>query len=323
MSGRSNRNFGFPARFQRLIHAVSASGWPARLAYRAGFQRNVVVREYHVIVPTLPVPMPALRIAFASDLHAGPMTHPDLLEGACQAICACNPDLLLLGGDYVSFRAAYIDPLAKRLAQISTRLGKFAVLGNHDLWSGPEQIIGKLEGAGIRVLTNDSLQLSEPFDLISICGLDDGFYGAPDPGLAFDGADGCRIVLMHSPSGLVQIGEHSFSLALCGHTHGGQIALPGGVPILLPRGALCRRFPFGRFQLNNGGVLIVSRGIGCSAIPFRTFCPSEIVICNLSGTAARRAATRYERAGARDHREGPAESVGSFPVGRSTRNLPR
>jgi predicted MPP superfamily phosphohydrolase len=88
---------------------------------------------------------------------------------------------------------------------------------------------------------------------------------------------------MHAPSGLLDLGPERFHLALCGHTHGGQIALPGGVPILVPWGALSRQYARGRFELSDGATLIVSVGIGCVVVPFRLFSKPEIVICTLEG----------------------------------------
>lgn len=268
--------------FQRLNELVAGSGWPAQLAYHVGFQRSVSVEGHAIVVPQSPSSMPEVTIAFASDFHAGPVTHPRLLEAACQALRSSRPDVVLLGGDFVSFQPSNADSLAKLLAEIHAPLGKFAVLGNHDLWAGADQIVRKLRTADIRVLCNQNVQLPQPHESIWICGLDDGFYGQPDPESAFEGAEGVRIVLMHSPAGLTHVQNHDFLLALCGHTHGGQIALPGGRPILLPRGSLCRKHACGRFELNPGRTMIVSRGVGCSAVPFRIFADADVVVCKLT-----------------------------------------
>ena len=104
------------------------------------------------------------------------------------------------------------------------------MLGNHDWLADPQYIVRRLEEQGIEVLTNRNARLDPPFDQVWICGLDDHWYGRPHADLTFAGAEGARIVLMQSLSGLLDIGEHRFDLALCGHTHGGQIALPGGRP---------------------------------------------------------------------------------------------
>jgi predicted MPP superfamily phosphohydrolase len=87
---------------------------------------------------------------------------------------------------------------------------------------------------------------------------------------------------MHAPSGLLDLGEERFDLALCGHTHGGQLALPGGIPIVVPQGPLSRRYARGRFPVGDAGTLVVSVGLGCVVLPLRTFADPEIVICTLS-----------------------------------------
>jgi hypothetical protein len=156
------------------------------------------------------------------------------------------------------------------------------VLGNHDWLTDPRHISESLEGVGIPVLTNRNVRLGRPFDRVWICGLDDHLHGHPDAEAAFAGADGIRIVLMHAPSGVLDIGANRFDLALCGHTHGGQMALPGGIPIAVPNGALSRRYARGLYSLASGGTLIVSVGVGCVGLPLRTYADPEIILCTLS-----------------------------------------
>ena len=95
------------------------------------------------------------------------------------------------------------------------------------------------------------------------------------------GVAGTTIVLMHSPDGLDAIGDRPFDLALCGHTHGGQVALPWGTPLLVPGGHLNRTYCAGRFAVGPGGksTLLVSRGVGCSTIPVRMFATPEVHLC--------------------------------------------
>ena len=141
-------------------------------------------------------------------------------------------------------------------------LGRFGVLGNHDLWADDRAIVGALTADGGRVLVNERATLPAPYEHVSICGLDDPWTGMRDPQRALQGADGVRIVLMQAPEALLLLEAERFDLAVCGHTHGGHIALPGGVPIVVP-GPLSRRYPHGRFELTSGlagpRTLIVSR----------------------------------------------------------------
>jgi uncharacterized protein len=260
-------------------------GWAASLAHRVGLQGRLRTTEHEFTSPHLPADAEPLRFVFASDFHAGPTTHPDRLEEACRAIEAARPHLLLLGGDYVGWRARDADVLAERLGCIAAPLGRFAVLGNHDLIANDEHVVEHFERAGVEMLTNRSVQLPAPYDGVWVCGIDDPEYGEPDAESALAGADGARIVIMHAPDGLLHLGDHRFDVAMCGHVHGGQVALPGGVPIVVPNGALCRRYPHGEHRVGPGGrsTLLVSRGIGCSGVPVRLFAPPEIHVCTLRG----------------------------------------
>jgi len=273
--------------WEEALGLLSLGGWPARAARALGFQRTLGVTEYTVATSQLPAQAPPLRIAFAADFHAGPVTHPQLLENACETLASLDADLLLLGGDFVSHRWQNVNGLARLLAQIPARLGRFAVLGNHDYWAGARHLADRLELEGLPVLVNRNVQLPPPYEHIAICGLDDHSAGHPDASAAFAGAAGARILLMHAPSGLLDVKDHAFDLALCGHTHGGQIVTPRGFPLYVPHGQLSRQFVYGRYRLPRtvrDAELIVTRGVGCSTVPVRMFAQSEIIVCTLETT---------------------------------------
>jgi uncharacterized protein len=118
--------------------------WAARTAYTLGLQGRV--RTTTTTVDLLGgLDVPPLRIAFASDFHAGATTSHKLLEHACEQLADLEPDLVLLGGDFVSVRASYIQRLAPLLAAVPARLGKFGVLGNHDLRADSAAVVCELE----------------------------------------------------------------------------------------------------------------------------------------------------------------------------------
>ena len=270
-------------RLERLIYR---HGWPARLARRLGHRPVVQVAEHAIELSAGVSGARTLTVAFASDFHAGPTTSAELLRQAAEALEAVRPDVLLLGGDFVSLDVGQIDWLAPLLGRIRAPLGRFAVLGNHDHWNGPDRIVRALETAGIEVLTNRNRRLAPPFENVWICGLDDFVSGAPDARLALAGADGARIVLMHAPGNLTNLEGERFDLALCGHTHGGQLALPGGMPITVAPGPLSRVYSRGRFPLPGGGTLLVSVGLGCSTVPLRINSPPEILLCRIETRSA-------------------------------------
>lgn len=263
---------------ERFQAWLCGNGWPARLP---GTPRLVQTSQHRVAVPHWPASAPPLRIGFASDFHAGPTTHPALWRSACEALERARPDLVLLGGDFVVLEAHHADALAERLGQIHAPLGCYAVLGNHDYYADAPHITERLKSVGIHLLTNRNVRLPPPWDHAWVCGLDDWGFGEPDGAAAFAGADGTRIVLMHSPSSLLDMGGERWDFALAGHVHGGQIALPSGQAIVVPHGALSRRYARGRHRVAGGGTLIVSRGIGASGLPFRAFSPPEVLLCEL------------------------------------------
>ncbi len=270
--------------------------WAAGASFRLGMQGRVRVSTTVVQGARSPASAatdgtstltdrPPLRLAFASDFHAGPTTSRRTLETACEALAALEPHLLLLGGDFVSVRANDVARLTPLLEAIPAPFGKFAVLGNHDLRANHSVIVERLEHSGIAMLTNGWSTLAPPFDDITICGLDDALRGEPRPDKAMDGAPAggtrTRIVLMHSPECLHAVGDRPFDLAVCGHTHGGQIILPWGQAIIVPGGRLNKRYQAGIYTLPPDGErrLLVSRGVGCSLLPVRLFAGPEVHLC--------------------------------------------
>jgi uncharacterized protein len=262
-----------------LLRRLPRPLWVGEWAAALRLQGRVGVTRWREAVPGLREP---LRLAFASDFHAGPLTSARHLRRAVAALRQLAPDLLLLGGDFVSGRAAWADELIGDLAALQPPLGTWAVLGNHDLWSDFDELEVRLIAAGVELLTNRAVRLPEPFDAITLCGLDDHCSGLPDP-TAIAGEEGYRLLLLHSPSGLRDLDGSRVDLALAGHTHAGQIALPGGIPLLLPTGEGLRRLAYGRFgpETTDNGTLLVSRGVGYSGLPIRAFAPPEVMLLEL------------------------------------------
>jgi predicted MPP superfamily phosphohydrolase len=274
---------------ERALDALLLKGRVAGLSYRLGGLGRLRVTRHSVALDAgkaLPRP---LKIGFASDFHAGPTTHPGLFDDLRLALAAERPDLLLLGGDYVSFDAAYIGALHAFLASARAPLGTYAVIGNHDIWNGRAPVEAALREAGIGVLVNQGARLPAPFDAVSICGIDDPWTGAPDVDAAFAGAGGgaaVRIFLTHSPDGVMLLGGQRFEAAFAGHTHGGQIAAPGGRPLFRPSGPASGKYNYGRYDIPGNGALFVSCGVGCAGIPLRLNADPELLICTLSSPPA-------------------------------------
>ena len=223
-----------------------------------------------------------LRIAFASDFHAAAATPWPLIELAAERLDSLRADVLLLGGDFLSIDPEGAARVATLLGRVHAPFGRFAVLGNHDHWADGSAVVRHLEAAGIAMLTNRAIALPPPFDVVSVVGLDDHWSGGPDVKLAFADARSMRIVLMHAPAGLLDLGDTKFDVAICGHTHGGQIARPDGSPIFVASGPLSRRYNAGRYALDAHRTLLVSRGVGCGTLPIRWNAPSSVFLCRFS-----------------------------------------
>jgi uncharacterized protein len=263
------------------LDALLLGGFVAKWSYRFGLHGNLGVTKHDIhLTNGNPLPTP-LVLAFASDFHAGPTTHPSVYASLFDELIDQRPDVLLLGGDFVSCKAKDLDVLSDGLSRYQPQLGKYAVLGNHDLWTDHEQITRKLAAAGVEVLVNRNIPLPAPFNGVSICGIDDPWTGNPDIAQTFRDAEPIRIFLTHSPDGLLLLQDQQFDVGFAGHTHGGQVALRDGTPIIAAGGPLSRTHSRGRFDVAGCGPLIVSRGVGCSNIPIRVNSDPELIICTL------------------------------------------
>ena len=274
------RNYTLLRGLSELVMRTAYRGnWPARVWNHAP-GRALVQRLDHALCvdPARPRAVP-LRIAFASDLHLGPTTPASVLDRAFDLLREAAPDVLVLGGDYVFLEAtpAIARELRDRVLAVPART-KIAVMGNHDLWTHHGLIEEALKSAGAHVLINDAVRLPAPHDDVAILGIDDAWTGDPDGdrAVAACGDTPVRIGISHSPDGLPFLRGKGISLVLAGHTHGGQIALPGPRPIIVP-GPLGKKWPFG---LHHEGslTLFVSRGVGATELPIRTYATPDIVV---------------------------------------------
>jgi predicted MPP superfamily phosphohydrolase len=279
-TGRGAHYHAWRGAMESVLRIAYAGGWPARLWARFPTAARVCTVRHELAV--LGTPERRLRVAFASDLHIGPTTPRETLDRAFEALAEAEPDVLLLGGDYVFLDAndEVAEELCERVKAVPART-KLAVLGNHDLWTDHALIEAALELAGARVLVNGAQILPPPFDDVAVLGLDDPWTGQPDAERAVRecGNARVRIGLAHSPDGLAFLSGHALPLMLCGHTHGGQIALPSG-PVLLPPGPYSKRYSSGLYEVD-GTRLYVSRGIGATELPVRTYAPAEVAIFDL------------------------------------------
>jgi len=224
-----------------------------------------------------------------SDLHAG--SHADdvaRLTTIVKEAAAFKPDLVLHGGDFVNmqlFGGGRLSPyaVARILAPLDALLGRFAVLGNHDYNYGAEEITAALVDEGITVLHDEKRGLAFEGGRIELVGLPDT-RRLRDRGralLADLSPETPTIILTHDPYWFAYVpkGPH---ITLAGHTHGGQIRIPGiGVLRNASRAPLSWSYGFVR---EDQRLLYVTSGIGTSGIPIRIGVPPEYAILDVSGT---------------------------------------
>jgi len=228
----------------------------------------------------LPENFDCFRILLLTDLHLDGIE--ELTDTLIDQLRGVECDLCLIGGD---IRMKTYGPMAQSLRHlrrllphIRSRHGVFAVLGNHDCI----EMTPEFEEMGIIMLINDSWEIEESGESLWIVGLDDPHYfKVDDASQAVQGIpeDGFKIFLVHSPESYKRAAYFNGHIYLCGHTHGGQICLPGRKPILTNSRA--PRFTASGLWQYGGMTGYTSRGVGASSIPLRFNCPGEISLITL------------------------------------------
>lgn len=224
-----------------------------------------------------------LRVAQLSDIHVGERTPAERVAAAIQLANAFAPDLVVLTGDFLARERSGVGLVEEQLGGLQGPV--VAVLGNHDHWVDPLGAARALEGHGYAVLRNQHTRLrlrGAPFHVV---GIDDLLTGHADPARALAGLPaGSRLVLAHGPrTADILRGAEKPMLVLSGHTHGGQINVPGLTRFLL-RSLVHEPYDRGLFRL--GAVqLYVNRGIGNSGVRLRVNSDPEVTLATLRATA--------------------------------------
>jgi predicted MPP superfamily phosphohydrolase len=261
-----------------VLRALTAAG----IGVIAGGAAHGFLYERHRVgitratlpVSGLPRALDGLRVVMLTDLHLSPSVPREDLEDAVKLAMGERPDLIVLGGDYISFfDRYYAEPCAEVLAPLSAPFGIFAVLGNHD---EEVEMPRALERRGIEVLRDARTTVSIRGERLDFVGI--RFWTRTTVELArlLKGAGGTTVLLAHDPRRLQQAAALNIPLMLSGHTHGGQIVLPG-------IGAIAaKKFPIeqGMARRENTTVF-VSRGIGTVYVPCRINCPPEVAVLTL------------------------------------------
>lgn len=268
--------------FLKTTAAVLAAGTTAGTCYGYAEAGSLEVTRPNLSLPKLPKSFDGLRIAFLTDIHHGPYTDLPFVTSVVRTTLALNPDLILLGGDYSLREAKYIRPCFEVLKALSAPLGVFGVMGNHDYAHGDAETRREMRRAGIEELTNAGVWLQRKNDRVRLAGVDDLWWGKPDAGVTLSEVkpDDAVLLLSHNPDYCETLVDPRIGLVLSGHTHGGQVRVPGMVNPFIPS-KYGDKYSHGLVEAPACPVY-VSRGLGTTGLPVRYNCPPELTLITLS-----------------------------------------
>ncbi|RPI87733.1 MAG: metallophosphoesterase [Chloroflexi bacterium] len=243
---------------------------------------RVDINHYSLKFANLAPEFKGYRLVQISDIHADGWMTRNRVADIIKIVNSLNPDLIAITGDFVTYEStSHMDWLAVELGKLKAQDGVFAVLGNHDHWSGADQVRKGLKDGGVIELQNSYHTLTRGEAVLHIAGIDSHYIGMaridtlvekiPDKGFA--------ILLAHEPDFAdLAAATGRFELQLSGHSHGGQIHIPILAKPFLPYYG--KKYPRGMYQIN-GMKLYTNRGLGMIHLPLRFNARPEIAVFTL------------------------------------------
>lgn len=229
-----------------------------------------------VPVPSLPAGLNGLRVGLLTDVHRSRWVSQEDVSSAVSMVMAERPDLIVLGGDYVTWGdREFVQPAADALRGLSAPYGIYGILGNHD---DDHDMPAALTRNGVQMLRDARTRLKLRGETLDLIGVRFWTKRRADIAVLVKDAAPMTILLAHDPRRLTEAAALNIPLVLAGHTHGGQVVLPViGAPA-------AQKFPvvagFGR---RGATTMFVSRGIGTVYVPVRVNCPPEVALLTLQG----------------------------------------
>lgn len=244
--------------------------------------KDFEVQRLDIRIPGLPTAFSGFTICQLTDIHHSPVVGLNYINRVIDKANSLAPDLVVLTGDYVDDERRYAPPAIEAVTRLKSRHGTVAILGNHDYFIGEGYSREVISRNRIPLLQNGHIMIRSGGDALCIAGTRDYLEDKPDAKEALKGvpADVPRVLLSHHPDYSEYLPQDErVDLVLSGHTHGGQVRLPGSFAPVVPS-------DFG--QKYSGGLVAnrhtqvyVSRGIGVSMIPVRFNCPPELTLIRL------------------------------------------
>lgn len=262
--------------FLRSATVVTAGALTGVAAYGVAYERHRIDRIVRdIAVRGLPPALDGLRIGMITDVHHSSVVSAEDVSRAVAALMEAAPDIIVLGGDYVSFfDRAYAGPVAELLAPLANApFGSFAVLGNHD---DEREVPAALSARGFTVLKDQRTALTVRGEPLDIAGIRFWTRSPGEIAAVLKGTGGTTILLAHDPRRLVEAAALDVQLVLSGHTHGGQVIVPAV-------GAIAgRKFPvLAGYARRENTSLFVSKGVGTVYVPVRINCPPDVAVLTL------------------------------------------
>ncbi len=253
------------------------------IPYAPILERQLTVAVADIPIARLPAPFDGTTVLFLSDVHAGPFLSRTAMARVFARLGTLRADVVIHGGDLATSNVPEILPHEAAIAGLTAPLGAFAVFGNHDHYTGDIAGVSRFfESCGVRVLNNDAIALSRGGARIALAGIDDWNIGRPDLEGALARAevvapDAPVVLISHNPDVFPEAAARGVALTLSGHTHGGQVRIPGR-PVLVKMSRY--RLDEGRYE-HDGAQIVVSRGLGVCGLPIRVACAPEAVLITL------------------------------------------
>lgn len=259
----------------KTVLATAVGSAVAGVTYGAAVERHRIgMTSATLPVSGLPSALDGLRVGLITDVHHSSLVPAADVMQAIELALSARPDLIVLGGDYVTFGdRAFVGPVAELLGSLHAPQGVFAILGNHD---DDRDMPAALANKGFAVLKDQRTTISVRGETLTLAGIRFWTRRADNIARIVKGADGTVLLLAHDPRRLVEAADLAVPAVLSGHTHGGQIVMPGV-------GAIARRsFPVlsGLGQQGDTSIF-VSRGVGTVYVPVRINCPPEVALVTL------------------------------------------
>jgi predicted MPP superfamily phosphohydrolase len=285
MTGRERRwinpNNGWVRLLERYVDMIVSRAFCSHLSrvwqpYGWLLGKRFCMAETRLAPIAWPGELAPVRVLLLSDIHAGVFLQPETLLEIVRSLMDLRPDLVAIVGDIVTGHSEEVNRILDALAPLSEApLGAWFCFGNHDYFGGdPEEIRRALLSVNIKTLKNESVKITHGDGSFVLGGIDDLMMGKPDWQSVTSEHGVPHLMLAHNPDHFYDAEARGVPLTLSGHTHGGQIRVPNGRPLIRQS----------RFCLDEGvyafrsSRLVVTRGLGAIVIPWRWGAEPEAVL---------------------------------------------